>query len=120
MPNIEKRSNIGHDDVVSAKNLSYLKFDLLLPTLMLVHWSEPMIFIGGGNLTFSMLCNATPPVGLLFFTVQIYIANRKILNNQSTYFGVRLRSYFYLAILISTLTVFNYSKHCPGLEFCLI
>ena len=31
-------------------------------------------FIEGRNLALSMLCNVTPPVGLLFFTVKIYVA----------------------------------------------
>ena len=31
-------------------------------------------FFGGRNLALSMLCNIIPPVGLLFFHLQIYIA----------------------------------------------
>ena len=34
---------------------------------------ELMIFIGGRNLALSMLCNESPTVGLLFFTVKIYV-----------------------------------------------
>ena len=33
-----------------------------------------MIFIDGEILALSMLCNVTQPAGLLFFTIQIYIA----------------------------------------------
>ena len=33
-----------------------------------------MILVEGRNLAFSMLCIATPSVGLLFFNIQIYIA----------------------------------------------
>ena len=32
-----------------------------------------MISNGGGNLALLMLCNKTPPVGLLFFTIKICI-----------------------------------------------
>ena len=35
---------------------------------------QPEIFIEGGNLALSMLCNETPPVGPLFFIVKICIA----------------------------------------------
>ena len=36
------------------------------------------------NLVLSMLCNVTPPVGVLFFKVQIYIALVENLKNQVT------------------------------------
>ena len=42
-----------------------------------------MIFIGGENLALSMLCNVTPPVCLLFFTIQIFIAQLENLNSQA-------------------------------------
>ena len=40
-------------------------------------------FIGGKSLAFLMLCNVTPPVGLLFNTVQIYIVQLENLNNHT-------------------------------------
>ena len=38
---------------------------------------QTMIFIGGENLALRMLCNETPAIGLLFFTVKINIAKRE-------------------------------------------
>ena len=43
-----------------------------------------MIFIEGSNLALLMMCNVTSPLGPLFCTIQIYVANWKILINQVT------------------------------------
>ena len=48
-----------------------------------------------------MLCNAAPPVGLLFSPSKSIQPNRKNLINQAT-LGVRPRSFLYLAMLLSS------------------
>ena len=65
-----------------------------------------LTFIGRRNLVLSILCIVTPPLGLIFFTVQIYAAKPKYFE-QPVYVGVGPRSYYYLAILIPTKTNFS-------------
>ena len=62
---------------------------------------QPTILIRCRNVALSILHIVTPPMSLLFFTDQIYIAQLQNFE-QPVEVGVRPRSYSYLAILIST------------------
>ena len=57
---------------------------------------QVMVFIGGRNLALSMLCNVTPPVALLLFTIQIYLYSLNGKLEQPGYDELRPRFYSYL------------------------
>ena len=60
-----------------TKTVYKIMMIILLLAIMLKATSKEnstKFFIEGRNLALSMLCNVAPPVGLLFFTVKIYIA----------------------------------------------
>ena len=83
-------------------------------------------FFGGRNLALSMLCNIIPPVGLLFYHLQIYIAYPENLINWATLEYIPGLTHILLSITYNQIFFFfnfffkSNSEHCPGPEFRLI